>query len=91
MYKKIEIKDNLGMPKLKQEKIMSIEVGAMFGEDSLIFDRTNNYTIKAVTPITCLVIKFEDLKREFKRLMPSLQSFFEKRNEFIFERYIHIK
>lgn len=72
MYKKIEAKDMLGLPKMKQEKIMNIEVGGIFGEDALCFDRENNYTIKAITPVTLLIIKYEDLKREFKRLIPSL-------------------
>lgn len=92
MYKRIETKDMLGMPKIKQEKIMNIEVGGIFGEDALCFqDRENNYTIKAITSVQCLSIKYEDLKREFKRLIPSLQQFFGKRNQFIQERYTDIK
>jgi CRP-like cAMP-binding protein len=91
MYKKMEIKDNLGMPKIKQEKIMTIEQGALFGEDALIFDRPNNYTLKATTPITVLSIKYEDIKRDFKRLIPGLQSFFQNRNNFILDRFLQIK
>ena len=38
MYKQIEVKDMLGMPKIKKEKIMNIEAGGIFGEEGLIFD-----------------------------------------------------
>lgn len=75
------------MPKMKQEKIMSIESGAIFGEEALFFDRDNSYTIKTITPVTCLAIKYEDFKREFKRILVMLQAFFAKRNEFMLDRY----
>jgi len=32
MYKLIEVKDMLGMPKIKQEKVLNIEAGGVFGE-----------------------------------------------------------
>jgi len=38
IYKQVEVKDMLGMPKIKQEKILSIEAGSIFGYENLIFD-----------------------------------------------------
>lgn len=86
MYKVIEMRDNLGITKLKHEKLMSIEPGGMFGENGLIFNSENTYSIRSVTPVTCLVISYNDLKKEFKRLLPSLGEFFKKRSDFILER-----
>lgn len=79
------------MPKMKQEKIMSIEPGAVFGEEALFFDRDNTYTIKTLSPVTCLTIKYENFKQEFKRILPLLQTFFAKRNEFMIDRYEQIR
>jgi CRP-like cAMP-binding protein len=62
---------------------MNIEAGGIFGEEGLIFDSENTYTIKAITPVVILSITYNDLRREFKRLLPYLGDFFEKRNEFI--------
>jgi CRP-like cAMP-binding protein len=58
MNKIIEVKDMLGMPKMKQEKIMNIEAGGIFGEEGLIFDSTNTYSIKAITPVILLTISY---------------------------------
>ncbi|CDW91816.1 camp-dependent protein kinase regulatory [Stylonychia lemnae] len=91
MYKTIELKDMLGMPKIKQEKIMNIETCGIFGEESLIFDSESTYTIKSITPVTMVYITYNDLKREFKRLLPSLGEFCQKRLNFILERYQKIK
>lgn len=41
MIKMIETKDNLGLPRRKKEKIMSLEPGTIFGEDGLVFGREN--------------------------------------------------
>ena len=87
MYKKIEAKDMLGIPKKKPEKIMNIEAGGIFGEDGICFDNPNNYSIKAMSKVTCLAITYDNLRREFKRLLPSLTQFFYQRNTFIQERY----
>lgn len=76
MYKQVEFKDMLGIPKIKQEKLMNIESGGIFGEEGLIFDSPNTYTIRAITPVVILAITYNDLKREFKRLLPSLGDFF---------------
>lgn len=91
MYKQIEQKDMLGMPKIKLEKIMNIEKGGIFGEEGLIFESPNSYSIRAISPVVLLVITYADLKREFKRLLPSLGEFFTKRSEFIQDRYFQIK
>lgn len=66
----------LGMPKIKQEKLMNIESGGIFGEEGLIFDSDNSYSIRALTPVVILSITYADLRREFKRLLPSLGDFF---------------
>ena len=81
----------LGIPKIKQEKIMNIEKGGIFGEEGLIFESPNSYSIRAITPVVLLAITYADLKREFKRLLPSLSDFFAKRNDFIQDRYFQIK
>lgn len=80
MYKQVEVKDMLGMPKIRQEKILNIEAGSIFGEEGLTFDSENSYTIRAITPVVVLAITYNDLRREFKRLLPSLCDFFQKRN-----------
>jgi len=54
---------------------MNIESGGIFGEESLVFDTENTYSIKAITPLTLIYITYNDLKREFKRLLPSLAEF----------------
>lgn len=87
MYKQIKVKDMLGMPKVRQEKVLNIEAGSIFGENGLIFDEENSYTIRAMTPVVVLAITYNDLRREFKRLLPGLCDFFQKRNEFLQERY----
>lgn len=76
LYKQIEVKDMLGMPKIKTEKIMNIEAGGIFGEEGLIFDAPNSYSIVAITPVVLLSISYADLKREFKRLVPGLADFY---------------
>ena len=91
MYKQIEVKDMLGMPKIKQEKLMNIEAGSMFGEEGLIFDTENSYSIRAITPVVILSITYNDLRREFKRILPGLGEFCRERSEFITDRYTQIK
>eukprot|EP00347_Sterkiella_histriomuscorum_P013346 403365067 len=91
MYKLIEMKDNLGISQIKREKIMNIEQGSMFGEGNLIFNSDNSYTITSVTPVTLLEISYKDIIREFKRIIPSLTDFFNKRNNFILEREQFLK
>jgi hypothetical protein len=54
------------------EKIMEIERGCLFGEDSFFHNRPNNFTIVATNPIYGYEIKFEDLKYNFKKLIPHL-------------------
>lgn len=66
----------LGMPKIKQEKLMNIETGGVFGEEGLIFDSENSYSIRAITPVVILSITYNDLRREFKRILPSLSEFY---------------
>lgn len=83
MTKMIEVKDMLGMQKKKQEKLMNIETGGMFGEEGLIFESPNSYSIRAITPVVLITITYAELKREFKRLLPGLAEFCQKRNEFI--------
>lgn len=41
IYKIMELKDKLGVPVKKQEKLLDIEVGEIFGEDYLCFGREN--------------------------------------------------
>lgn len=62
----------LGMQKIKNEKIMTLEPGGIFGEEGLIFDSLNSYSVMANTPVVLLSISYSDLKREFKRLVPVL-------------------
>jgi CRP-like cAMP-binding protein len=76
MYKQVEVKDMLGMPKIKEEKLMNIEAGGIFGEEGLFFDTENTYSIRAISPVVILCITYNDLKREFKRLLPTLGEFF---------------
>ena len=70
---------------------MNIENGGIFGEEGLIFDSENSYSIRALTPVVVHSITYVDLRREFKRLLPSLADFFQKRNDFIQERFSQIK
>ncbi len=70
MFKYIETKDNLGIPRTKHEKIMNLEPGTIFGEDALINGKANQYTIKSVNPVICLTISYNDFKKEFKRIIP---------------------
>jgi hypothetical protein len=41
LYKVIEVKDMLGVPIKREERLMNIEVGEIFGEDFLCFIRDN--------------------------------------------------
>jgi hypothetical protein len=42
---------------------MNIEVGEIFGEDQLCYQRDSTYTIKVLTPsCTCLAITYNNLK-----------------------------
>ncbi|CDW82196.1 UNKNOWN [Stylonychia lemnae] len=91
LYKVIEFKDELGITKQKQEKLMNIEPGAMFGENALFFNNNNQYSIRTITPATFFTITHVEFKREFKRLQPSLCEFFKQRNEFIQEREQYIR
>ena len=56
---------------------MDITPGGVFGEITLLFDKTSTYTIKTVSEIECLVISYTDLRRDFKRLLWGMVSFFE--------------
>ncbi len=58
----------------------------MFGEETLFFNSPNTYTIRANTPVTCLVIKYDDLKRDFKKLLKPLGDFFIERHQIIQDR-----
>ena len=79
------------MPKVRQEKILSIEAGGVFGEEGLLFDQSNSYTIKALTPVVIHSITNAEFRRDYKRVLPQLAEFFLKRLEFIDERYEMIK
>lgn len=58
LYKTMEIKDMLGVLIKRQEKIMDLDAGEMFGEDFICFAKENNYSIKAIsTKVVCLAIK----------------------------------
>ena len=41
MFKYIETKDNLGIPRQKHEKIINLEPGTIFGEDTMILGKGN--------------------------------------------------
>lgn len=55
----------------------------MFGEEALFFSSANSYTIRTNSAVTCLVIKYDNLKRDFKKLLVPLADFFLKRHELI--------
>lgn len=91
MYRKIEVKDILGMPKIKQEKILNIEAGGIIGEEGLLFDSDNSYTIKAITPVVLRAITNVNMKTNFRRALPNIAEFFRKRALHIEDRYDHLK
>jgi len=62
LFKTTYVKDMLGVPVKKEERLMNIEVGEIFGEDCLCFAKDNQYTVKATsTKVTLLVISYKDL------------------------------
>lgn len=63
----------------------------MFGEEFLIFNLPNSYSIMAHTQVTCLMITYNDFKRDFKRLLSPLADFFIQRHKVIDEREAFIK
>jgi len=63
----------------------------MFGEEALIFNLPNSYSIIAYTPVICHMITYTDLKRDFKRLLSPLADFFIQRHKVIDERETFIK
>lgn len=86
IYKKIPITDQIGMTKMVSEKIMEIDRGCIFGEDTFFHNRPNNFTILASGPILCYEVKFEDIKYNFKKLIPHLSEFFKKKRQFFEDR-----
>jgi len=80
----MEVKDMLGVPVKRQEKLIDIEAGDIFGEDFLCYQRENTYSIVAITPkVTCMWVAHDILKTNYKRLPYHMTEFFNQRNEFL--------
>mmetsp|Transcript_6793 Transcript_6793/g.6027 ORF Transcript_6793/g.6027 Transcript_6793/m.6027 type:complete len:223 (+) Transcript_6793:104-772(+) len=84
IYVNIEVPDLFGVKKMKNEKIMDIGEGELFGEDLICFNVENQYTVKAIsTQVTCLVITYSQLMKEYRRLISGLIEFFEQRYRYL--------
>ncbi len=54
---------------------MNLDPGTVFGEDGLLFDQENQFTIKSITPIKCLTISHQLFKKEFKKILGVFKMF----------------
>lgn len=86
IYKKLPITNQIGTTKMVSEKIMDIDRGCIFGEDTFFHNRPNNFTVVSNSPILCYEIKIENIKSNFKKLIPHLGEFFNKKRQFFEDR-----
>ena len=64
----------------------------MFGTDKLCFDSPNRFGAKVMSKdCTLLAVKLDNFVREYKRVIPSLTSLYNKRYRFMNERCKKIK
>ncbi len=89
--KTIKTKDMIGLPVMKEEKLTTIEKGEIFGEDNLCFERNNQYSIRvASNKLVVLAVTYNDLRREYKRLIQPLTEYAEKRGRYLDDRMSEI-
>lgn len=86
LYKKVECTNEMGQQVWKQKKILDLEVGKCFGEDSICFNQLNSYSVKVESPNCVLLsIKREEFGKKYKRMLQPLQKYFIKRHRLIVE------
>lgn len=60
-----------GLQKIIKQPLMNIENGETFGEDNLLFNEVNSYTVRAISnKCTLLCISYPEIRRELKRWLP---------------------
>lgn len=61
-----------GLTKVTKMPLMTLEVGGIFGEDILLFNCNNSYSVKVLSNhCSTLSINFNEVKKEFKKWLPS--------------------
>jgi hypothetical protein len=73
-----------GFPIVKEVKVATIVKGEMFGECNLCFNIDNPYTVRVKynlnsKKLKCLKVSYNDLRREYKRLIPALSDYLVKK------------